>query len=290
VQGFLVHLSREGPGALRGSTFDQYVSTMGKWHAERGLPKPAEEPGFARVLEGCRRRIGRAGRQVVSKKTGLTLPQLRIMLRELREAAARAPAGGVEDFRCKRDAAILGVGFFGWLRGGELTNALVRQLTSRKHELRFWLPGAKTDQKRHGHMQVIAKFPRSGLPVGDIVDDYLAALRLRSLDGPDEPLFPGIAHNRIQAGRTMGRNVVTSVVRAGVDTINRLAEAAGAAKRLSRAKRAGHSLRRGGYNHGVDSGMTREHRRVYGRWKQDKSQDAYFEWRAQRRLAVAEML
>ena len=287
VEAFLVDLAHtRGSGEVRGGTFAQYVSTLNSWHTARGLARPCDEPSVARMVEGLARMIGERGGQVVCPKVGITLPQLRVMLRGLDASARAAAPGSVAELLHRRDAAILALGFFGWLRAGELAAPVVAHLRETVHSYDLSILKSKTDQHGKGHLQVIAKWPSSGVPVGAILGSYLSGLRARGLAAASAPLFPHVVRGRVTK-KHLGGNVVTNVVRAGIDHINRLAILAGKPARLDRRRRAGHSLRRGGFNHGFDSGIGREARQVLGRWRGEASQDTYVEWRHKHRLAVA---
>ena len=287
LEAFLVQLALDT--GLRGGTFDQYVSTFNSWHAARGEAKPSNDTAFRSLVEGLRRQIGAKGRQVVRRMAALTLEQLRGMLADLRRIAQAAGDGSAKAFQAERDAAILALGFYGWLRAGEITAATVGCLKRSGGALKLQLRKSKTDPLCKGFEQIIPCSPASGVAVGAIVGKHLSNLRQRGLHDGTAALFPHVLYGKVQK-RRMGPNVVTNVVRAGVDALNRQAAAAGKSGRLERKLFAGHSLRRGGCSHAFKHGLSREERQLLGRWRSDRSQDTYIEWCAEQRLNVVQRL
>lgn len=242
------------------------------------------------MLEGLRRSVGERGGQIKQPKIGITLAQLEGMLEGLSVKAQAAAPGSIAQLKCLRDKAVLVLGFFGWLRGGELSGAEVSRLKSSARSYDLSIPKAKTDQHSKGHLQVVPKRPKSGVPVGEIIAAYLGGLRAHGLAAPQAPLFPHFAWGKVTPGKRMTGAAVSAVVRDGIDYINGRLAAAGRTKRLDRNRRAGHSLRRGGLNHGFDCGLSREARQVLGRWRAEASQDDYVEWCHKHRLACAETM
>lgn len=286
---FLDNLARgAGPErAVAGGTFDQYLSTLNVWHTARGLSPVSSWPDVACKLTGWRKALGARGANSVTPKLPFTILMLKLALSDLAKRAERAPHGGLERFRCRRDALLLTFGFFGLLRKSEVAAARCCDLGLATHHCALHIPKSKSDQLAKGHDQYFSFTTNSGVDVGHILRSYLAELRARGLDAPHAPLFPHISRGGISAGVHMpGKGeAITEVVRSALAGITTLAAAAGIHIVLDPALWASHSLRRGGLNHAMNCNISREARQVLGRWYGEDSQDAYITWDAARRVA-----
>lgn len=275
VTAFLVDLAHGG--SVKGGTFNNYVASLNAWAVDRGLPTPASHPELASKLKGIRRSIGEKGGNVVRRKLPLTLPLLKLMLADLDTRGDAAPRHSTERFRCRRDAVALVLGFHGMLRKLELAAATLGDLSFRISHWELVLPWSKVDQTRRGCTQWFALRTRSGLDLNTRLRRYTSALRAAGF-GARDALLPNIAHEKVLRSHMPGHGVaIAALVKEGITRVASLAAGAGVLLRLEPGDYSLHSLRRGGCNHAVRCGHSREAIMVFGRWASD-AVDAYRVW------------
>ncbi len=270
---FLVDLQ----AAVKGGTFQHYVSTLNVWHRERGLPLPSEAPEIRAKLEGIKRAIGAAGGNVQSRKAPLSLPLLHLSLKLLRQRGDTAPAESVERFRALRDQVALQLGFFGLLRKSELAAAKAGDLEEHEDRWTLRLPWSKVDQRRRGWLQMYAKRMRCGDDLHRCLRSYVRGLRRLGWAAGD-PLLPAVRGGTVTRAHMPGGGAeVARLVKTCVEDVAAYAAERGIRVPLNARDYASHSLRRGGLNHALRCGITREEAMVFGRWASNAI-DAYREW------------
>ena len=283
IRQFLAYRVHET--SIKKGTLDNDVWALRAWHRDKDIEdryNPMLRSVVTFVLVGARKHLDGEGRGNQVRKTPVDAAMLRAGLRGARRAGR---AGQVGAFEALRDQVVLLLGFFGLLRGTEVANLRVGDVTASAGAVDLWLRRTKVT----GDVGVPVNLPgRTASSRVDIAGPVMALLALHKAQGsgPDDVLlptvrYPGSARSR-PTGSAMGTAGVALVVRdcmergAGVD-----AGAFGGARNF-----AAHSLRRGGATHAAKGGGRDHELKLLGRWKSESYQ-VYLELDAADRRTLA---
>ncbi|MGI4793491.1 MAG: site-specific integrase, partial [Janthinobacterium lividum] len=217
-------ISSEADGGTKVSTIGRRLAAIRYAHRLAGHPTPTDAETVAVTMRGIRRVIGTAR----TKKAPATAPVVEKMLEHVLP----------DSLTCRRDRALLLLGFAGALRRSELVALEVADLDRSDAGLRVTIRRSKTDQEGHG--QTI------GIPAGgklDVVGAVVAWIEAAGITGG--PIFrPVNRHGQVLpmalTGTTVAAIVKAYAGRAGFDP----------------ALFAGHSLRRGFLTSAAQHGAT----------------------------------
>jgi integrase len=208
------YLSARADQGRKVATIGRALAAISQAHKVAGLDSPRSSAPVQLTMQGIRRRLGVAQRQVA--------PILPADLRRMIEALPASTIG-------TRDRAILCIGFAGAFRRSELAGLDLADLHFGADGLTINLRRSKTDQDGAGRKVGI---PYGGTPATcpvRAVQAWKAAAGIES-----GPLFRQVdRHGNIGAGRTTGKTVAR--------VVKRSAELVG----LDPSQVSGHSLRAG---------------------------------------------
>ena len=249
-----------------------YVNAIAHWHRDKGIEKgrwPTENLRIKDRMEGLKRMHAGEG-LARGPKIPISIGLLDAMVEWWTDRAARQPECRV---LCEKQIALLLVGFFGLLRGKELVSLKLGDLEFSEHGVKVRIresKGAWSRAARHvkkGAWAMLARVTRSGFELSEKLAAYV--LSLRELGRTEEDwLFPKWNTTTKTLEKTgVHRESVKDLIRA---TLERLQEEFPAELGFIEKKDfAGHSLRRGGLNHGRRSGNSRFMAKMHGRWRSD---------------------
>ena len=271
ILAFLAERATEA--GIKKGTWDGDRSALATYHRHLGVPddaNPAKALEVDLMVLGAHKRFQAEGRADTAPKLPVTLTQLHAMLRVIADHRDR---GRMSAWEAARDRAVLTLGFFGIMRGGEICG-LARHRVSMAEDGRgvnLELATSKTEQARTVPLYLPARAGETqGLPAIDIagiVQEYLDIYDKRGMGGADK-LFRSA--RRAGAGEGNATPSDKGLTTAGVglilrDTFKRAAEQD---PRWGQQVReyAAHSLRRGGATRAV-AVMGPENLKTLGRWK-----------------------
>lgn len=113
-------------GELATSTLKMHLAALSRWHVEQGFPDPTKDIRVQEVFNGIRREHPDARKQA----TPVQLDQLELVHSRLAMNArlAEKAADWAEVMRCRRDIAMLLIGFWRGFSGDELSRLLVEHI------------------------------------------------------------------------------------------------------------------------------------------------------------------
>ena len=131
------------------STLKQRLAALAQWHNSQGFPDPTKAPAVRQVLRGIRALHPQQARQAAPLQV-LHLQQAVDWLE--REAAQAAACDDLASLRrCRRDAALLLVGFWRGFRSDELCRLRVEDIRAEAGVgMTLYLPHSKGDRDHHG--------------------------------------------------------------------------------------------------------------------------------------------
>lgn len=131
------------------STLRQRLAGLAQWHVSQGFPDPTKAPQVRQMLKGIR-----VLHPVQQKQaTPLQLRHLEKAVSWLEAEAAEAIEAGnyLTLMRCRRDAALLLIGFWRGFRSDELARLTVENTKADAGRgITFYLPYTKADRDHHG--------------------------------------------------------------------------------------------------------------------------------------------
>ena len=207
---YVTHLAQRAKFA----TIKQRLVAIAQYHKERGLESPTVHEIVRRVVRGIARTNGTAQ----TKKSAITLDELRRMLLAIRG----------HDVKATRDRALLLLGFAAALRRSELAALNADDLTWSRSGLKLMIRRSKTDQAGEG----------AEIPVPFISDEALCAARAVKLWLGES----GIDSGSLFRTFTFTRNITDRSID-GRDVANLIKSLAAKAK--LEGDFSGHSLRAG---------------------------------------------
>ena len=203
---------------------------------DRGL-SPLASP----LLDKCLRAARRTPGSHTVRKEPISLP---LLTRLIDLALASGSASGL------RDAAFLAVGWFGLLRGSELTALTWADVRFCPEGVMLHLATSKTDQTGRGAWILLGSLPAEHLRVCPVV-------RLRALLDTATPPGPLFAHSRT------GQPLATDTLRSTLKSLLRRADTP------HPSLFSLHSLRRGGATAAAQGGLPVRQIQEHGRWVSD---------------------
>lgn len=136
-------------GQLKTTTLANRLSAISRWHELQGFYNPTRSPVVSQLMSGIRNKY-----PPVNKQAGaLSIEMLSHLVRWLDMTAARAKSDG--DFKtelaCRRDKALVLLGFWRAFRGDELCSLQVSDLQINKQKgMIIKLRRSKTDKENRG--------------------------------------------------------------------------------------------------------------------------------------------
>lgn len=282
IRQFLAYRVHET--TIKKGTLNNDVWALRAWHRDKEIEdkdNPMMRSAVTFVLAGARKLLDSEGRGDQVRKTPVSLDMLKAGLRAARRARR---AGRMGEFEALRDQVVLLLGFFGLLRGTEVANLRVGDVTASATAVDLWLRRTKVT----GDVGVPVNLPGVTGSRVDIAGPVRALLDLHKAQGskPDDVLLPTVRYpgsaRSTPTGSAMGTAGVALVVR---DCMERGAAvhagAFGGAKNF-----AAHSMRRGGATHAAKLGVQDHQLKLLGRWKSEAYQ-VYLELDAADRRKLA---
>lgn len=136
-------------GKLSLNTLKLRLSALAQWHNSQGFPDPTKAPVVRQALKGIRALHPAREKQAEP----LQLRQLQQVVECLAEEGARAVQAGDMGtlLRCRRDAALILLGFWRGFRSDELCRLQVEDIVVRPGlDLSLYLPRSKGDRENLG--------------------------------------------------------------------------------------------------------------------------------------------
>ncbi|WP_315809998.1 tyrosine-type recombinase/integrase [Pseudomonas sp. C9-3] len=131
------------------NTLKQRLAALAQWHISQGFPDPTKTPMVRQVLKGIRTLHPVQAKQAAP----LQLLHLEQAIHWLEQEAARAyQAGELAGYlRCRRDIALLLIGFWRGFRSDELCRLQVEHIQAEAGAgMTMFLPWSKGDRDNHG--------------------------------------------------------------------------------------------------------------------------------------------
>ena len=139
----------EHAGKLSLNTLKLRLSALAQWHNSQGFPDPTKAPLVRQTLKGIRALHPARERQAEP----LQLRQLQQVVGKLGEEGAQAELAGDRGrlLRCRRDAALILLGFWRGFRSDELCRLRVEDIVVRPGlDMSLYLPRSKGDRDNLG--------------------------------------------------------------------------------------------------------------------------------------------
>lgn len=136
-------------GKLSLNTLKLRLSALAQWHNSQGFPDPTKAPVVRQALKGIRALHPAREKQAEP----LQLRQLQQVVGHLDEEARRAQQAGDSAglLRCRRDAALILLGFWRGFRSDELCRLRVEDISVRPgQDMSLYLPRSKGDRDNLG--------------------------------------------------------------------------------------------------------------------------------------------
>lgn len=250
-----------------------YLNALAFYHRDKGISDrtrwPTEDLRIKDRLEGLKRMHAGEGLKR-GPKIPISIGLLGAMVEWWNARAEREPDSRV---LCMKQKALLLVGFFGLLRGKELVNLKVGDLTFSEQGVKVRIRESKGMWSREGrHVKkgswvMLARTTRSGFRLSETVAEYVVELRKLGREDGDW-LFPKWDTTTKTLGKAaVHKQSVADVIRATLEHLQQeFPEELGM---IDKKDFAGHSLRRGGLNHGRRCGNSRFMSKMHGRWLSD---------------------
>lgn len=131
------------------STLKQRLAALAQWHITQGFPDPTKTPTVRQVLKGIRTLHPAQTKQAAP----LQLLHLEQAVQWLNQKAERAQQSGnlASLLRCRRDVALLLIGFWRGFRSDELCRLQVEHIQAEAGAgMRLFLPQSKGDRENLG--------------------------------------------------------------------------------------------------------------------------------------------
>jgi integrase len=171
-------------GQLALNTLKQRLSGLAQWHIDQGFPDPTKAPVVKKVLKGIRELHPEREKQAAP----LQLQQLEQLVTWLATEEARAQAAGdhASVRRCRRDRALVLLGFWRAFRSDELCRLQIEDgVLHPEQGLELYLPRSKGDRRNEGTLYKVPALNRL-CPV----EAYTAWID--TLDRKDGPVFSAV--------------------------------------------------------------------------------------------------
>jgi integrase len=246
-------------GQLALNTLKQRLSGLAQWHIDQGFPDPTKAPMVKKVLKGIRELHPEREKQA----TPLQLQQLEQLVTWLASEETRAQATGdnASLLRCRRDRALVLLGFWRAFRSDELCRLQVEDGTLHPGQgLELYLPRNKGDRRNEGTVYKVPALTRL-CPV----EAYTTWID--SIGRKNGPVFSAIDRWGRVGTEALHPNSVIPLLRA-------LMQRAGIA---NAATYSSHSLRRGFATWANDQGWDVKALMEYVGWKDMKSALRYID-------------
>ena len=145
----IVRYLAEYAETLAVSTLRQRLAALASWHSSQGFPDPTKSPQVRQMLKGIK--VLHPARQ--KQATPLQLRHLQKAVDWLEREAKKALDAGdqLSLKRCRRDAALLLIGFWRGFRSDELARLTADDTTAEAGVgITFYLPYSKADRDHNG--------------------------------------------------------------------------------------------------------------------------------------------
>ena len=136
-------------GTLAYSTLKQRLAALAQWHVSQGFPAPTKAPAVRQVLKGIRTLHPAQPRQAAPMQLQHLEQAASWLEREAIDAALRGERAAL--LRCRRDAALLLIGFWRAFRSDELCRLRIEDIRAEAgNGMSLFLPYAKGDREHRG--------------------------------------------------------------------------------------------------------------------------------------------
>ena len=131
------------------STLKQRLAALAQWHVSQGFPDPTKAPAVRQVLKGIRALHPAQAKQAAPLQLRDLEQAVNWLERTATDAALRGERGLL--LRCRRDAALLLIGFWRGFRSDELCRLRVEDIRAEAgSDMTLFLPYAKGDREHRG--------------------------------------------------------------------------------------------------------------------------------------------
>lgn len=131
------------------STLKQRLAALAQWHNSQGFPDPTKAPAVRQVLRGIRALHPQQARQAAPLQVLHLQQAVDWLEHEAAQAAGRDDLASLR--RCRRDAALLLVGFWRGFRSDELCRLRVEDIRAEAGVgMTLYLPHSKGDRDHYG--------------------------------------------------------------------------------------------------------------------------------------------
>ncbi|MDC7706823.1 site-specific integrase [Vogesella indigofera] len=241
------------------NTLKQRLAALAQWHQQQGFPNPTKAPVVRQVLKGIRALHPAQQKQALPLQIR-QLEQLVAWLDARMEQAAQQQDHAVR-LRCRRDKALLLLGFWRGFRGDELLRLQIENIELVAGEgMNCFLAQSKSDRQLQGRVFRVPQLSRL-CPVS-AYGEWLADSGLH-----EGPVFRGISRWGVVGEHALHINSLIPLLR-------RLFASAGLAEA---ARFSGHSFRRGFANWASASGWDLKTLMAYVGWKDIQSAMRYID-------------
>ncbi|RRV10764.1 hypothetical protein EGJ27_03915 [Pseudomonas sp. v388] len=254
IARYLVHYA----GSLSVNTLKVRLSALAQWHASQGFPDPTKAPMVRKVLKGIRALHPLQEKQAEPLQL-LDLERVIASLdRQIAQALARQDHPQV--LRCRRDAALILLGFWRGFRSDELCRLQIEDVKAVADSgITLYLPRSKGDRDNLGRTYQTPALQRL-CPVQAYLEWIKCAALVRG------PVFRGIDRWGNLSAAGLHANSVIPLLRQAL-------ERAGIAGQIYTS----HSLRRGFASWASGSGWDLKSLMTYVGWRDIKSAMRYID-------------
>ncbi|WP_416424413.1 site-specific integrase [Pseudomonas sp. App30] len=255
-------------GKLSLNTLRLRLAALAQWHSSQGFPDPTKSPQVKQVMKGIRTLHPQQEKQAEPLQLLGLERCVRWLDGQIKDALAATDAKRL--LRCRRDKALILVGFWRAFRSEELCRLDVQFIQARRGEgLQLFLPWSKGDRNNRGTTYSVPALERL-CPV-DAYCDWLETAGIAH-----GPVFRGIDRWGRLGDRALHPYSVMHLLREALMGAGLDGEAY-----------SSHSLRRGFANWASQSGWDQKSLMSYVGWKDSKSALRYVDARADFRLPPA---
>jgi integrase len=245
-------------GVLSINTLKLRLSALAQWHNSQGFPDPTKAPVVRKVLKGIRALHPAQEKQAEP----LQLRQLEQVIAKLDLEAVQAVADGDQPslLRCRRDAALILLGFWRGFRSDELCRLDIEHVQATPGSgISLYLPRSKSDRDNLGRTYQTPALQRL-CPVQAYIEWVNCAALVRG------PVFRAIDRWGNLGEEGLHANSIIALLRQALERAGIAAE-----------QYTSHSLRRGFATWAHQSGWDLKSLMTYVGWKDVKSALRYIE-------------
>ena len=246
--GTVVKYCEVHANSLRPKTLKRRVIALRQFHRYQGFVDPTAHPLVDKTLKGIANVHGKPANQAAP-----------LLFDDLKQIILYLDAS--DTLSAIRNAAMLSLGFFAALRGSELTQVKIEDLSFETSGLVLTIPRSKTDQSGDGQACAVPKQENQFCPVA-LIKKWLEVSERES-----GPLFVGINRWDTVSTKAISIQSLNNIVR----------ECAQLAGIFKAEQFSSHSLRRGFATSASQAGASFKSIMAQGRWRHEGTVLEYIE-------------